>query len=334
MKVGVFLGTQHPAGADMRQMFDNHVQQTWAVRDGGYDGIWLAQHYLTHPDQFFQTTPLLARLAAESGDLTIGTNILVLPLHNIIDLAEQYATIDIICGGRLVLGVALGYRDEEYNAFGINRKTRAKRFDEQLDALRLLWSQDNATYHGEHVNFDNISIRPRPLQHPTPPIWVGAAADPAIRRAALKGDNWIATSVTTASAMKPQVDLYHKTREEAGKPRSDGFAKCVELFVAETKEKALEIGGPFIAEKYRAYYAWGMGKNVPGESGEELDIAELIKDRFIVGSPEDCIRECVEQRDTLGVSDLLVRMNFPGMPLDLSLKTLKLFADEVLPNIR
>lgn len=334
MKVGIFLGTQHPANADMRQQFENHIRHTWAVRDGGFDGIWLAQHYLTHPDQFFQPNPLLARLAAESGDLTIGTNILVLPLHNIIDIAEQYATIDIITNGKLVLGVALGYRDIEYDAFGVDRKTRAARFDEQLDALRLLWSQDNATYHGKHVNFENVSIRPRPLQRPNPPIWVGAAADPAIRRAAIKGDNWIATSVTTASAMKAQVDLYHETRAAAGKPRADGFAKCVELFVAETREKAIEIGGPFIAEKYRAYYAWGMGKNVPGESGEGLAIEELIKDRFIVGSPEDCIRECIQQRDELGVSDLLVRLNFPGMPLDLSLKTIDLFAREVLPNIR
>src|SRR5690606_1812311 len=134
MRVGVFLGTQHPAGADMRRQFENHVEQVRAIRDGGYDGVWLAQHYLTYPDQFFQPNPLLARLAAETGDLTVGTNILVLPLHNIIDLAEQYATIDIITGGRLVLGVALGYRDIEYDAFGVNRKTRARRFDEQLEA--------------------------------------------------------------------------------------------------------------------------------------------------------------------------------------------------------
>lgn len=334
MRVGIFLGTQHPKGANMREMFENHVQQVRAIRDGGYDGVWLAQHYLTYPDQFFQPNPLLARLAAETGDLTVGTNILVLPLHNIIDLAEQYATIDIITGGRLVLGVALGYRDIEYDAFGINRKTRAKRFDEQLEALDLLWTQENATYHGEHVNFENVTLAPRPMQSPRPPIWVGAAADPAVRRAAQKGDNWIATSVTTASAMKAQVDLYHQARAEAGRPKADGFAKCVELFVAETKEKAIELGGPYIAEKYRAYYAWGMGKNVPGESGEGMDIAELIKDRFIVGSPEDCIRECIAQRDELGVTDLLVRMNFPGMPLDLSLKTIKLFAEEVLPNIR
>lgn len=334
MKVGIFLGTQHPAGADMRQQFENHVRQTWAIRDGGFDGLWLAQHYLTYPDEFFQPNPLLARLAAESGELTLGTNILVLPLHNIIDIAEQYATIDIICNGKLVLGVALGYRDVEYDAFSINRKTRAGRFDEQIDALKLLWSQDNATFHGKHVNFENISIRPKPLQKPRPQIWIGAAADPAIKRAAIRGDNWIATSVTTASAMKAQIDLYHQTRAEAGLVKSAGIAKCVELFVGETRQKAIEIGGPYIAEKYRAYYSWGMGKNVPGESGEGMPIEELIKDRFVVGGPEDCIRECIEQRDTLGVSDLLVRLNFPGMPLDLSLKTIKLFADEVLPHIR
>lgn len=334
MKVGIFLGTQHSANADMRQQFEAHVQQTRTIRDCGFDGIWLAQHYLTYPDQFFQPNPLLARLAAESGEMTIGTNILVLPLHNIIDLAEQYATIDIICNGKLVLGVALGYRDVEYDAFSVNRKTRGARFEEQIEALKLLWEQDNATFHGTHVNFDNISIRPKPLQKPRPQIWIGAAADPAIKRAALKGDNWIATSVTTASAMKAQVDLYHQTRAAAALPKTKGFAKCVELFVSESRAKAIEIGGPYISEKYRAYYAWGMGKNVPGVSGEGLPIEELIEDRFIVGSPEDCVRACIAQRDELGVSDLLVRMNFPGMPLDLSLKTIRLFAQEVLPHIR
>jgi alkanesulfonate monooxygenase SsuD/methylene tetrahydromethanopterin reductase-like flavin-dependent oxidoreductase (luciferase family) len=334
VKVGIFLGTQHPAGADMRRAFENHIEQTHAIRDGGYDSIWIAQHYLTYPDQFFQTNPLLARLAAETGDLAIGTNILVLPLHNIIDIAEQYATIDIISNGRLILGAALGYRDIEYDAFAVDRKTRAGRFSEQVDALKLLWEQDNATFEGKHIKFSNVSIRPRPLQKPRPEIWLGAAGDPAIKRAANKADNWIATSVTTTSALKEQVDLYHRTRAEAGRPKADGFAKCVELYVAENRQKAFEEGGPYIAEKYRAYYSWGMGKNVPGVSGEGLPIEDLIKDRFVVGSPEDCIRECIEQRDQLGVSHLLVRLNFPGMPQDLALKTIRLFAKEVLPNIR
>jgi alkanesulfonate monooxygenase SsuD/methylene tetrahydromethanopterin reductase-like flavin-dependent oxidoreductase (luciferase family) len=333
VKVGIFLGTQHSAGADMRRQFENHIEQVHAIRDGGYDSVWLAQHYLTYPDQFFQTVPMISRLAAETGEMDIGTNILVLPLHNIVDIAEQFATVDIISNGKLILGAALGYRDLEYKTFGVEKKTRAARFDEQLDALRLLWEKDDATFQGRHVQFEHVSIRPRPLQSPRPPIWIGAAADPAIKRAALKGDAWIATSVTTTSAMKPQVELYHRTRREAGLPRGI-FAKCVELYVAETRERAFSEGAPHIAEKYRAYYSWGMGENVPGVSGKDLDIADLIKDRFIVGSPEDCVRECLAQRDTLGVDYLIVRMNFPGMTQANALKAFRLFAKEVLPHIR
>jgi alkanesulfonate monooxygenase SsuD/methylene tetrahydromethanopterin reductase-like flavin-dependent oxidoreductase (luciferase family) len=334
MDVGIFLGTQHPGDVDMRQQFENHLVQTRAIRDAGFDALWLAQHYLTYPDQFFQTTPMLARLAAETGDMKIGTNIFVLPLHNIVDIAEQYATMDIISGGRLIFGVALGYRDIEYQTFGIEKKTRGRLFTEQIDALRTLWEEDEASFEGDFIKFEKLSIRPRPLQKPRPPIWVGAAANPAIKRAALKGEAWIATSVTTFSAIKEQVDYYRQVRKEAGLPKEGCFTKCVELYVAETREKAMDEGAPYMANKYKAYYSWGMGKNVPGESGEDLPLEDLVKDRFVVGSPEDCIRECQAHRDELGCDHLLVRMNFPGMPHENFMKAIKLFGEEVLPHIR
>lgn len=334
MKVGIFYGTQHFPDADMRRAFECHLEQVRAMRDTGFDSLMIAQHYLTYPDQFFQTTPMLARLAAETGDMQIGTNILVLPLHNIIDIAEQYATMDIISGGRMIMGIALGYREAEYEAFGVEKKTRAKRFDEQIDALKLLWEQDNATFEGQHVRFKNISIRPKPLQKPRPPIWIGAASDPAVKRAALKGDAWIASSVPTFSAIKEQIGMYHRTRAEAGLPRAEEFCKCVELYVAETRAKAFSQGASYIRNKYKAYFAWGMGKNVPGESGENLPLEELVKDRFIVGSPDDCIRDCLAHKNELGVTHLQMRINFPGMPHDEVMKVIRLFGKEVLPHIR
>src|SRR5213594_3932060 len=143
MKVGVFLGTQHPADADMRRAFADHLEHTRALAEGGYDAVWLGQHYRTHPEQFFQTTPLLARLAAEAGGMTIGTNLLLLPLHNPVDVAEQYATMDIIADGRLVLGVGLGYRQQEYDALGVDRPTRTRRLEETLELLKRLWTEDH-----------------------------------------------------------------------------------------------------------------------------------------------------------------------------------------------
>ena len=179
MKVGVFLGSQHPPEADIRHEFEDSVAQTRAIRDAGFDSFWLGQHYLTYPNQFLQTTPLLARLAAETGDMMIGTNMILLPLHNIVDIAEQYATLDVISGGRLILGIGLGYREIEFESMGVDRKTRVPRFEEQIAALKLLWEGDDVSYEGEHVRFNNLSIRPKPLQKPRPEIWVGATADPA-----------------------------------------------------------------------------------------------------------------------------------------------------------
>jgi alkanesulfonate monooxygenase SsuD/methylene tetrahydromethanopterin reductase-like flavin-dependent oxidoreductase (luciferase family) len=108
----------------------------------------------------------------------------------------------------------------------------------------------------------------------------------------------------------------------------------VELYVAPDRTRAFEESAPFMAAKYRSYYAWGMGKNVPGESGETLSLEELVKDRFVIGTPEDVIRECRRHRDELGVTHLIVRFNFPGMDPAHVLQAIHLFGKEVIPAAR
>jgi probable F420-dependent oxidoreductase len=333
MKVGVFIGTQHH-DADLHRRFTEHLEQVRVIRDGGYDAVWIGQHYLTYPEAFLQTTPLLARMAAEAGDMQIGTNLLLLPLHNPLDVAEQYAAMDVISGGRLILGVGLGYRAEEYRAFGVDPKTRVSRFTEAIELVKRFWTEDHVNFSGKHFNFTDVSIRPKPLQQPRPPIWIGAASDPAVKRAALLGDSWIATSVTTFSAIKDQVALYHRTRQEAGLSPDTELAKCVELYVAPSRKQAFEESAPAIGAKYKSYFSWGMGENVPGDSGAtQSSFAKLAEDRFLIGTPDDCIRGCLEHRD-LGVKHLIIRCNFPGMSQDNVLKALRLFGSDVLPAVR
>ncbi|PYO56424.1 MAG: hypothetical protein DMD83_14480, partial [Candidatus Rokuibacteriota bacterium] len=141
-------------------------------------------------------------------------------------------------------------------------------------------------------------------------------------------------SVTTFSAIKAQTELYRRTRAEAGLPPAAEYAKCVELYVAEDRRRAFEESAPYIAAKYRSYYAWGMGRNVPGEAGETLSVEELARDRFVIGTPDDCIRECRRHRDELGVTHLIVRFNFPGMSPANVLRAMRLFGKEVLPRMR
>ena len=335
MDVGVFLGSQYAPDQDIYAAFQGLIEQTRLIRDNGYDAIWLGQHFLSAPDQYLQTTPMLARLAAEAGDMKLGTNLLLLPLMNPVDIAEQYATMDVISGGKLILGVGLGYRDAEFEAFQLRKKDRVGRLEEGVEILKRLWTEENVSFEGKHFTLDNVTISPRPIQKPRPQIWFGATADPAIRRAAVQGDAWIATSMTEWGEMEQQVALYHQTRKEAGLPEKVEFAKCVELYVGDDKESAVKEAEPYIGAKYKAYYSWGMGDNVPGNSGAGMsDFAELTRNRFIIGGVDDVIQDCLYHRDTLGVTHLIVRLNFPGMPMELVRRSIERFGKEVIPAIR
>lgn len=335
MDIGVFLGSQYAEDQDIAVAVQDLVEQTRLIRDTGYDAIWLGQHFLSHPEQYLQTTPMLARLAAEAGEMSIGTNLLLLPMLSPVDVAEQYATMDAISGGRLIMGVGLGYRAEEFAAMQLDKKDRVGRLVEGVEILKRLWTEDHVTFHGKHFTLDDVSIAPKPVQKPRPQIWFGATADKAIERAATHADGWIATSMTEWGEMERQVELYHRTRAEAGLPAKVPFAKCVELYVGDDKESALREAEPFIGAKYKAYYSWGMGNNVPGESGAGIsDFGELTRNRFIVGGPDDVIADCLHHRDVLGVTDLIVRLNFPGMPRELVRRNIERFATEVIPHIR
>ena len=118
MKFGLSVPVQHPPGELGAERIRELIEQVKLARDLGFDSISASQHCLATPFQYFQPIALLARIAAESGEMTLITNVLLLPLYNPVDLAEQLATLDIICDGRLVCGVGLGYRDVEYTVFG------------------------------------------------------------------------------------------------------------------------------------------------------------------------------------------------------------------------
>ena len=149
MKFGISLTgfAQQPMGTDMRQRFTEIVEYVRAARELGFDHVYQGQHYLTAPYQQLQTMPLLARVAAEAEGMGVAATLLV-PLYNPVDLAERAATMDIMTNGGFTLSAALGYRDEEYDAFGVDRKKRVSRYVECLEVVRRLWTEEEVTFHG------------------------------------------------------------------------------------------------------------------------------------------------------------------------------------------
>jgi alkanesulfonate monooxygenase SsuD/methylene tetrahydromethanopterin reductase-like flavin-dependent oxidoreductase (luciferase family) len=146
------------------------------ARDYGFSSVCVGQHFLTEY-QKLQPIPVLSRLAAESGDMRLLPGIILLPLFNPVYVAEEIATLDVISGGRVILGLGVGYRDVEFEAFGVQKKERGARFEESLEAIKRLWTEDEVSFDGRFFRIPKAQVRTRPLQRPHPPIWVAAQAD-------------------------------------------------------------------------------------------------------------------------------------------------------------
>jgi alkanesulfonate monooxygenase SsuD/methylene tetrahydromethanopterin reductase-like flavin-dependent oxidoreductase (luciferase family) len=333
MKFGLIVAKQHPPGVSMVERFREHIDQVRAARDAGFDLIVMGQHYLSTPFQELQTLPSLARLAAEAGTMRVGATVLLLPLLNPIDVAEQVATMDVICEGRFVFGVGLGYRDEEYEAFGVRREERVGRLVEGLQVINRLWSEEEVTHHGRFFHCTKARMVLKPVQQPRPPLWFAANNNAAVERSAHLADAWVINPHAKLSILEHQMALYRKTLHEAGKPFPAELPMIKELYVAPDRNTALQECRPFLEAKYQAYASWGQDKALPQEDSFDLAFEELIQDRFIIGDPDDCIRELRRYVDALGVNCFIFRIQWPGMEQAKVLRTIKLLAERVMPEL-
>jgi alkanesulfonate monooxygenase SsuD/methylene tetrahydromethanopterin reductase-like flavin-dependent oxidoreductase (luciferase family) len=235
-----------------------HLEQVRFARDNGFDSVFAGQHFLSAPFQMLQPTPLLARLAAESGDLTIGSGIFLAALLNPVELAEQVATLDIICGGRFDLGAGLGYRDEENMAFGLTSH-RVRVLEEKLDIVRRLLEGERVTATGHGYRLEDTKLSLRSLSEPRPPIWLAANSDAAVRRAARLADTWFVNPHTTVDELERQLALF---KTERGTMPSE-LPAIREVCVRRTDEEAIDVARPFLDRKYKAYVSWGQSEALP-----------------------------------------------------------------------
>ena len=188
LEVGIMLRGQYPFGADMVKMAQELVKQACLADRLGYASITKGSHYSTPDYQALQQLPILARLTGEVKKARLNAGIIILPLHKPLDIAEQMATLDILSDGRMIFGVGIGYREVEFNAFGMSQKDRGKRTDENLIAIKRLWNEDSVSMRGTHFELKDAVCWPKPIQKPNPPIWIGANANIALKRAAEHGD--------------------------------------------------------------------------------------------------------------------------------------------------
>src|SRR5258705_3296794 len=170
MKLGIYLNAQHPAGDDPARRFAETLEQARLIGSVGFDSIWGGEHHATPGFHYFPLLPMLQRLAAEVPGLEIGTNLVLLPLHNPVEIAEVGAFLDVLTGGRFLLGVGLGYRPEEFAIFGVPMAERGSRLAEGVEIIPRLLTQDKVTHPRPHWALEKLTIPPRPVQSPRSPL--------------------------------------------------------------------------------------------------------------------------------------------------------------------
>ena len=335
MKVGLFTTNQQHLDTDMVQALAGQIEMVHAARDGGWDSLFSGQHYLNEGNnKQLQLVPFLTRLMPEAGDMTTGLGILLVNLHNPVYIAETVATLDIIARGNFIFGVGVGYREVEFNAFKVPKGKRVQRFEEYLELVHRLWTEDVVSHDSETCKLDNVHMNIRPVQQPGPPIWVGANNDRAVMRAARVGDSWFVSPHSTIGTSLRQLELYRNELKACGKPFPNELPLMKELYCAKDRATAMEKAGPYLSAKYQDYAKWGQDGAMPEDESFDQGLEDLIKDRFIIGSPEECYEQLKPYWEQLGVNHLIFRTHWAGMPVADATASINLISKELLPELR
>jgi len=266
--------------------------------------------------------------------MQVASTIILLPLHNPVEMAESVATMDAICNGRFIFGVGLGYREEEYAAFGIRRQDRVPRLLEALELIKLLWTKEEVEFEGKFYRVPKITPTTRPIQKPHPPIWLAGNNDSAIRRAGCLGYPWLINPHVTLTTVERQIGVYRRALEETGHSSLTGLPMIRELYLAEDRQVAYNESRRYLESKYAAYASWGQDKVLPSEESFSMPYEELAKDRFLIGTPEDIVRDIKRYESYLGIGWIIFRMQWPGMEHAAVMKEIELMDKYVIPQLK
>jgi alkanesulfonate monooxygenase SsuD/methylene tetrahydromethanopterin reductase-like flavin-dependent oxidoreductase (luciferase family) len=350
MRIGLMYGLQAPArfGVRIDQVYQEALEQlSWADGpDTGIDQVWLTEHHFFEDDYCPSPLQIASAIAARTSRLRICVGIAILPMYgHPMRLATDTAVVDNLSGGRFELGVGQGYRADEFAGFGLEPTERLGRYIEGLDILDRALTGERFDYDGKYYRVEGAQLRPAPLQQPYPPLWVGAATPTTRRRAARRGHRLLISLLTDREHTHAQFADYRDALVAAGRnPDEWPTALIREFYVSDTDEQAWEEVKPHLLHTYQHVYAPpavslvermadGRRRQIADPDDPYITSGAFAKDRFIIGSVEHCAREIRRYRDELGVDNLVLRLQHPGEPHEMVVRSMERLTKEVLPLV-
>ncbi len=328
MEVGLFFTFRNPPPwrRDPAALYADTIEQVRLADRSGFDAVWMGEHHFTDDGFAPALMPLAAAIAAATTNVDIGTNVLLLPQHHPVRLAEAAATVDLLSNGRLILGMGLGYRPSEFASVGIDYHHRGDLMDEALEVLVGCLAEERFSFDGRYYTVRDVSISPRPVQQPMPRLALGGTGARMLRRAARFGCSGL------MSAPTPEVLARHLglVEEHGGDPSAQRYYGMAMGFVGETDDGAWQVASAHAAWELDHYNEWftsaGYPKPFPNGPGQD----------FIIGTPErwlERVDRYVHGRVPLRCDHLVVELTVSGMAHRDAMRGIELFAERVLPGL-
>jgi alkanesulfonate monooxygenase SsuD/methylene tetrahydromethanopterin reductase-like flavin-dependent oxidoreductase (luciferase family) len=340
MNFGTFLLMQSPSARSSQEIYRRGVEIAQAAEALGFRNVWLAEHHFSTYGYLSRPAQLATYIAAKTTRLRVGTAVIVVPLHHPLVIAEEIATLDLLSGGRLDVGLGRGYQHYEFERFGLELEDGRARWEESIDVLLKAFGGRPFSYEGKFFQIPETSVFPQPVQHPRPPIWITAQSPESIEGAVRRG--------------------FHVLTGGFGIPieRTAEFRRLFDRLVAEVKPaRPLEVGvqrAVYVTDSQADARAaaeearWNMrvtlslrhryervehGRAIPVPAPQEPDTDDLLDRFLVIGTPDRCIRQITRIRELVGITHFNGNFWFGDLEHARVLRSMELFAREVMPAV-
>lgn len=334
LRFGIVLDWVHGAEVSAAQQMAEHCAILEEGERWGMSLFTSGQHFLPDRLRFYQPVPYLAAMSQRFPEMRVATAILLMPLLHPVQVAEEMATLDAVTGGRAICGVGLGYTDKEFALFGVDRAQRVRRTEEAVSLIRAIWSGEPIEHHGDFFDVVSDGSVVLPVQRPGVPIWMGGGAEQSARRAARLGDSFYPPPFVSHAELRRLFGTHDTERRDLGRARAEVVPVRRDLYVAGSPAEAAARIEPFVNGRTRTYLEWGLGKETEQSAILHEDAVEDLSGRLLLGTPEDVAAGLNALRADVGMTDFVLRLQWPGMQHDEVLEQLRLFGSRVLPLVR
>jgi alkanesulfonate monooxygenase SsuD/methylene tetrahydromethanopterin reductase-like flavin-dependent oxidoreductase (luciferase family) len=346
MQFGLFSHVPWPEGTDQQRIIDDITTEIVYGEELGYHSAWLAEHHFSHYGLGASSLILLSNIAGRTTRIRLGTAIVVPPLHHPIRLAEDAATLDVVSGGRLDIGFGRGSANYEYRGYNVNHAESQGRFQETIQLVQALWTTPNYSYEGQFYQVNHATLVPAPLQKPHPPIYIAATRTLTTLEFVVSTGHPLIIGVVLDTADALDLCRRFVTMSAAAGhnvPMSRiPFSRY--FYVAESDEQArrdTQASLEWTVDMIQWRQTFKEGSEVGHRLADWRQVRTTLppsydhpyQHRAIIGTPDACAAK-IKALQEQGIEYFICNFAFGGMDHQKVMRSMQLFAEEVMPQFR